>query len=304
MAASGATPREYGLRVQSHPVLMVTSRLKMRAARDLMLSFSGELLETVAFHRRAAVLEENLAAARTLLTSLGTPDEIDPLRQRPNGEQRWKGYLWRNAKADDVIQFLSDYRTHPDAYKVRSDLIAEFVRTMSGAGELVDWSVAIIGGGEGRAIELCPGAAISMLKRTNNGQYSDRYSIGRLLSPRDESIDIDAGCWEAALALTKAAWKPDPSKKSGIEPPDTPGGPAIRRVRGFGAPGLDAHPERGLLLISALDPMLADAGFGSDSPAVVAFGVSFPGSSAGQKVLYKVNSVQWRQWEQEYGSAE
>ena len=51
MAASGATPREYGLKVQSHPVLMVTSRLKMRTARTLALSFSGNLLETVTFHR-------------------------------------------------------------------------------------------------------------------------------------------------------------------------------------------------------------------------------------------------------------
>ena len=51
MAASGSTPREYGLKVQSHSILMVTSRLKMRTARNLMLSFSGQLLETVALYR-------------------------------------------------------------------------------------------------------------------------------------------------------------------------------------------------------------------------------------------------------------
>ena len=47
MAASGATPREYGLKVQSHPVLLVTSRLKMRSAKSLMLSFSGQVSETI-----------------------------------------------------------------------------------------------------------------------------------------------------------------------------------------------------------------------------------------------------------------
>ena len=51
MAASGATPREYGLKVQSHPVLTVTSSIKMRTARDLELSFSGGLSETVNFYR-------------------------------------------------------------------------------------------------------------------------------------------------------------------------------------------------------------------------------------------------------------
>jgi len=40
MAESGGTPRDYGLRVQSHRVLMVTSSLKMRTAHSMMLSFS------------------------------------------------------------------------------------------------------------------------------------------------------------------------------------------------------------------------------------------------------------------------
>jgi hypothetical protein len=50
-----------------------------------------------------------------------------------------------------------------------------------------------------------------------------------------------------------------------------------------------------------LDPQKADAGFLSDTPPVVAFGVSFPGSNSGLKVEYKVNNVLW---EQEYGAAE
>jgi hypothetical protein len=62
MAESGATPREYGLKVQSHPVLMVTSPLKMRSARNLQLSFSGESLETVALHKDARNLRRNLDA--------------------------------------------------------------------------------------------------------------------------------------------------------------------------------------------------------------------------------------------------
>jgi hypothetical protein len=42
MAAVGATPENYGMKVQSHPVLMVTSPLKMRSAKSLQLSFSGD----------------------------------------------------------------------------------------------------------------------------------------------------------------------------------------------------------------------------------------------------------------------
>jgi hypothetical protein len=304
MASSGATPREYGLKVQSHPVLLVTSRLKMRTAKNLLLSFSGELLETVALHRREDILADNMAAARTLVAALGKSSEVNPKRVRADGEQAWQGFLWRNASSSDVIEFLSSYKSHPDAYKVRSDLLAEFIRSMVEVGQLTNWTVALIGGGEGGRCTILGDVAVNMLKRVNNGSYETRYSIGRLMSTRDESIDLDASQWSAALEATRAAWSPDPAKATEDkpqEPPDVPNGPAMRKIRGFGAEGVAPTPERGLLLLYALDPALAKAGFPTDTPPVVAFGISFPGSTAGKKVLYKVNSVEWQQWEREYG---
>jgi hypothetical protein len=75
MAASGATPREYGLKVQSHPTLLVTSKLKMRSAHNLKLSFSGQLLETVVFYREKPQLESNLRAATALIEAIAEPSE-------------------------------------------------------------------------------------------------------------------------------------------------------------------------------------------------------------------------------------
>ncbi len=307
MADRGATPREYGLKVQSHPGLMVTSRLKMRAAKDLMLSFSGELLETVVFHKRPEILQGNLNACVRLVEALGNPTEIDPTRIGQRREQNWKGFIWRNASADDIVTFLGSYRTHPESYKVKSDLIAEFVQSMNEVGELTHWTVALIGGGDGSYHDLTKDIGVKMLKRSNNGRYDDRYSIGRLLSPRDESIDVADDVWEAALEKTRKAWKPDPARirdSNMQEPPNMPSGPAIREIRGFGADGVDPSRDRGLILLYALDPALSGVIFSDDAQPVIAFAVSFPGSSAGKKVLYKVNSVEWRQWELEYGPAE
>ena len=150
MAASGATPREYGLRVQSHPVLMVTSRLKMRTARNLSLSFSGELLETVTFHREPEILEKNFDAARRLLAKLGQ-SRTDPERQ--HGRRTiWQGsHLWEGVDPAEVIEFLGSYRSHREAYKVNSALLAEFIESLVRENELTDWTVALIGaGGRGK----------------------------------------------------------------------------------------------------------------------------------------------------------
>jgi hypothetical protein len=300
MAESGATPREYGLRVQSHPVLMVTSQLKMRAARNLMLSFSGQLAETVALRRELDVLAWNLDAMRRIVSKLQDAEQ-DPVRFRDGSRQQWKGYLWKQVDASDVIDFLMQYKTHPEAYKVQSQLLAEFIQSMVKRGELTRWTVALLGGGEGASLPVVAGINVDMLQRRTNGAHPDRYSIGRLLSSRDETIDLDEAAWQAALKLTRDAWRPDAGRGQSQQMPDTPNGPAIRKIRGFGAEGVQAHPERGLLLLYVLDPLKAEANFPVEAPGVVAFGISFPASNAGAKVEYKVNNVLW---EQEYGPAE
>jgi hypothetical protein len=298
MAATGATPREYGLKVQSHPVLLVTSRLKMRRAKTLSLSFSGTLVETVALYRDTEKLKQNYKTCQRLISSLGIPSETDPVRVRGGMQQKWTGYLWDGVAASEIINFLTAYQTHPAAIKVNAPLLAEFIELMLKDQELTSWNVAIIGGGVGEENTIADGITVKMLKRTQNAEHTDRYSIGRLLSSRDEAIDLDEKSWFAALEETKRAWRSDPARLQKMEEPEDPNGPAIRKVRGFGAEGIQGHPERGVLLIYLLDPLKAEARFSSGTSPVVAFGISFPGTKSGQKVEYKVNNVLW---ELEYG---
>jgi hypothetical protein len=296
MAASGATPREYGLKVQSHPVLMVTSRLKMRTARDLELSFSGQLLETVTFHREVDILKKNLDTAGRFLATLGRPDS-NPKRQRSGSEHVWEGsHLWEGVPTNDVIDFLAGYRSHPEAHKVNSVLLAEFIRSLVTEKELVRWTVALIGAsrGDGASHTFRDGVVVKMLQRSAHGRHPDRYSIGRLMSPRDEAIDLDETAWLAALAETRRAFHADAGRTGAAAEPDAPNGPAIRRIR---------PRERGVLFLYMLDPALAgeDAGLPQRAPPVVGFALSFPASNSGVRVRYKVNNILW---EQEYGGAE
>jgi hypothetical protein len=293
MAASGATPREYGLKVQSHPVLVVTSSIKMRTARDLELSFSGGLSETVNFHREPVILQHNLEAARRLVSALGAP-EPDPRRRRNGAEHAWKGHLWNDVPADDVLGFLEGYRSHPEARKANSLLLAQFIRSLVPSGELTRWTVALIGGGEGETVTLRDGISVEMLQRAAHGQHLDRYSIRRLMSPRDETIDLDETTWKEALTETRRAFRADPGRNGTREEPDAPNGPAIRKIR---------PRERGMLFLYAIDPALAgpDAGLPVGTPPVIGFAVSFPASDTGVRVRYSVNNIYW---EQEYGGAD
>jgi len=298
MMESRLTPREYGLKVRSHPVLMVTSPLKMRTAKTLYLSFSGDVVETVSFYTDKDILEKNLSALMALADELGSPSSIPP-QQRNGKKDSWSGIQWPDATAQSVTRFLRGYQTHPDSRKVKSDLLADFIEEMSFSGELTSWTVAVIGGGTEKTLDIV-GIPVRMMQRQNKATEGEgKYSIGRLLSPQDEAMDLDEAGWNAALELTKRAWVKDPGRSRRKEPPETPNGPAIRHIKGLGADGIEPRPDKGLLIISLLDPEASKV-TGVTSP-VVAFAISFPFSNAGKSVPYLVTNVHW---EQQYGSSE
>lgn len=299
MTDSGQTPKEYGLKVKSHPVLMVTSPLKMRTAKPLYLSFSGDLVETVSFHKDSEVVENNLSAFESLISQLGAAEEIVP-QKRKDSVDRWSGAQWESVSADLIIKFLEQYKTHPDSRKVRSELLADFVGKMSEAGELTNWTVAVIGGGVTDRRLTVGGIEVKRARRKNKAEDNeDKYTIGRLLSPKDEGLGMDYKAWSAALKMTQNAWKPDPGRGAQDKVmPEVPSGPYIRRVRGFGADGVQANREQGLLLLYLLDPKDSNVN-GLEAP-VVGFAISFPSSNAGKRVRYMVNQQLW----EEFGGSE
>jgi hypothetical protein len=114
---------------------MVTSRVKMRSARSLWLSFSSQLIETTALYRDPTVLAANVEAANRLVTTLGN-GTVNPRRQRNGSVSTWEGVLWEDVSVEPVQEFLATYRTHPGAHKAVTALLGEFIGSMARAGEL------------------------------------------------------------------------------------------------------------------------------------------------------------------------
>ena len=129
--------------------------------------------------------------------------------------------------------------------------------------------------------------------------FDNGYHIGRLLSPRDEAIDLTETEWLQALALTKGAWHKDPGRRA--SEPDKPNGPAVRCVRGTDLNDTQGL-RHGLLLLYPLDPKESkNSNLVSTTTPIIGMAVSFPSSELGTKIPYSVNNVAW---ELQYGSAE
>lgn len=299
MVAAGATPKQFGLRVKSHSVLTITSRAKMRNARPMQLTYSGDLLQTIVFPNREDDISTNFLATNRFISALGPSLDLNRQHYVPEG-QKWNGHLWRDVPALSVISFLREYRTHPASFRIMSPLIADFIEEMNKDREIMSWTVALIGKDSGpddkhRSVGGC---SVNMLQRKRTTDHADRYSIKTLISPRDQAIDLTEAEWRAALELSRKTWRNDADRNEGKDPPSEPRGPQIRRVLGgcVAETGIPARRERGLLMLYLLDPTGAGVAKLSNADPVVGWAISFPSSSSERRVSnsrYIANSVLW-----------
>ena len=299
MVAAGATPKQFGLRVKSHSVLTVTSRAKMRNARPMELTYSGDLLQTIVFPNRKSDISANFQATERFINGLGSPLDLND-QQYVRDEQQWNGHLWRDKPALNVISFLREYRTHQASFRIMSPLIADFIEEMNKGGELTNWTVGLIGkeSGQDDNHREIGGCTVNMLKRKRTVEHTDRYSIKALISPRDQAIDLTKAEWEAALDLSQKTWRNDQERNESKKPPTEPRGPQIRQILGgvFPSSGVPHRRDRGLLMLYLLDPAGANDEKIADADPVVAWAISFPGSTSSRRVSnsrYIGNSVLW-----------
>ena len=276
MAAVGATPANYGLRVRSSPDgLLVTARVKMRTGVEMKLSYSHSISETIFFHQPQ--FERNLDAATQLATNLSREEPPEVV----TGNSVWKG-----VGAGHVLDFLRRYSTYDqEAQKARSDLLGRYIESRLADAELTNWTVAVISNTGARGedvIQLGP-VTVGLTKRENQEHDNPQlYVIKRLVSPTDESLDLTEAERARALRLTQQWWQANPGRSRRTTPPTQPSGLAIRHTR---------PEERGLLLLYALKPS-DDERF---SVPPIGFAISFPRSENARPIDYVVNNTYLQQ---------
>lgn len=310
MSAAKLTPKQYGLKVLSHKVMMVTSPLKMRNSQKIALTYSGTRPQTILFHRDAKTQQRNLDATDAFVQSLGKSSIESPTYARNGSPDSWNNSrLWKDVEVAEVLDFLNNYTTHPAATSANASVLTEFITKMVDTGQLTKWSVALLVGGNGEGDEhTFPGGEPSknfFIRKTDDPEDYElqdprKFSIGVLTDPKDEGIDINDDVWAKALKITQDAWQPDPAR--GREtPPQVPSGKGIREIRG----SLGGEINRGLLILYPLSPKHANGALKGQyivpgwTKPIMAFAMAFPSSDNAISVVYDVNDLFWSQ---EHGS--
>ena len=142
MQSVNATPKDFGLRVRSHPdTLVVTARNKMGTGRSLrvLIGLANHFVETAILRRDQSSLQANRQAAVTLAGQLrrsGFPPE--------QGEQVGGGRLVRRVPVQFVDAFLNAFRNHVGSAITETGPVREYIRQRQG-DELREWDILFAG---------------------------------------------------------------------------------------------------------------------------------------------------------------
>lgn len=290
MASQGATPKQFGLRVRSHPVMAVTSSIKMRHGERVRVTFSDTRPETTVFDTSINAVKSNWNTLTQFIEVLGP-------KQSPNHrahDENFIGHMWSGVSHSAVVQFLSGLKTPESATTGDGPRVAQYISMLATHGELVDWTVFLRhnNSADGAHSDPLPhGLTVGRSRRGRDGdERPGTFATRVLIDSKYESLDLTDAEYAEAVRLNK-----EEKKRAKKAPTESPG-PWVRHVRA---------QTKGLLLLYTVQPSktVADKTIDDDpllAHPLVGFAVSFPVSQRNDvRVEYVVGNVYRQQQQRE-----
>jgi len=277
MAAAGATPAEFGLKVRAHPdSLRITAMNKMGSSERMVFSIglSGKLIETSTVHAVRSFRDTNVAAARTLVASLESGGFLERLVGGPGSSR-----VYSRVPADVIATFIRAYRNHPSSLLTDPGPVASYIDQRSNA-ELASWDVALVGvqvASEDPDVSL--GVPINRQFR-NSGESSNPRALALSDNRRVATVGAERfGLTAEEIAIAESQFRKSMERdgRAVKAVPDS----AYRKVR-----------TRPLMLLHVLRVKGSEEV--SEPEPVIAYSLSFPKTSIEEQHVEYVVTSQWR----------
>jgi hypothetical protein len=311
MVDCGMTPKEYGLRVRTHPDgLLITALNKSRYTTPMKLSFAGRLVQSKYLLTTDTARKKNAEVVEKYIASLP-----------PASLQEWEGRrLWSNVTAVSVCIFLRALEVPARDVDADGDRLAGFIERQLPSGGLTTWSVLLAGGGsridndhepfvEGLKPVMRrpadehegPLPTVIAMKNANILSPADQYADFRDLRLSDEQFQeirtrevfirggngedlriLEDGVGKALIdvAIEISIARFLRKEIRGKDAPTKPNGGVVRDMR---------RRSRGLLII--YPTMAGDKGEDPATRPMVGVAISFPRDDNAKPLEYLVNQV-------------
>ena len=281
MSQIGAAPKDFGLRVRSHPdSLTVTARNKMGTGQKFRhaIGLANRFVETSFLARTPAKQEANRDAAQRLVAGLRARG-LGP----ETGTEHLGGRLIKGAPIELILEFLGDFQNSHRSAITEPEPLCRYIQMR--ADELSEWDLYFAG----------------VKVSTANTLVDDSLGV-RLYCQRREGVDV-SGDTHTLRVTSKQRVASRGVEKVGLSPDEEARAESDYRERKGLPDGSHNYPDlayravrqRPLLILH----LLAIGKEGQDlsrSQPVVAYSISFPDTSRREDTVeYLVNTTWWRQ---------
>jgi hypothetical protein len=279
MEAAGAAPKDFGLKVRSHPdSLLITARNKIGTGSSVAVkvALGGSTPETTTVHSDPAIIDKNIAAAQELVISLGD-GESPPIADSMFGGS----FLFNGVDVQVVMRFIAKFKNHEASALTQTATVTDYIEERS-ATTLSSWDVLVVGLTDQQSGVIDDSLLLPVkVQQRTAGARSNAESIKIGDKQRVSSRGIEkAGLSDELVNLVEPHWV-------GRNTPDW----AYREVR--------KRPLLMLHLIQVLEPKgdkqkLAGR-FRLPAAPILAWGISFP-EAPGQEPEEVVEYVVTTRW--------
>lgn len=219
MFAANLTPKEFGLKVRTHPgSLLITARNKMRASETLLhrTDLSGRLVETYVVDLKPEHRKNNL----NLFNEIS--EKLQEKQEAQYNEESSSNYVWMHVSASLVEKFVKRFYNHPRAQMTQTKPILSYLEKAS--KYFPEWDVVFISSKNSKERYSAANGEldIGIQKRTCNpkGQY-DKDNYIEISSRRRVAAGTNdaerAGMSESEIKEAMERWKRERQGKADKE---------------------------------------------------------------------------------------
>lgn len=139
MEVANMTPKEFGLKVRTHPgSLLITARNKMRSSKTLLhrADLSGRLIETYVVDLKPEHRTNNLNLFNEIV------DTLQKIQRARYGEAQNWNYVWKQIPAEIIEEFVNKFENHPRAQMTQTKPVLSYLKKAS--KYFPEWDVVLI----------------------------------------------------------------------------------------------------------------------------------------------------------------
>lgn len=185
------TPMSFGLRVATHPELLISGSKKIRTGKTIETDFSNKLSQTRTFDINPEQHDRNFDSVEMLLQAIGEPIDRKIYWKSKNREQIGEHYFWTDVDCYYIKEFLENYETSVNAARVNSRYMADYISNQNKCGGLILWTVCLINVGKGENFSINGLIVNSGIERSDKTVIESKKicSIKTMTSKEHEYLD-------------------------------------------------------------------------------------------------------------------